>query len=175
MLRENRGTIVTVSSVLAHLGCRNLCLYPEIHLNKPFKLTSHFSADYSASKSALLALHASLSAELATQRPHNIKTLLVAPGQLSTPLFAGIKTPSPFLAPVLEPVDVAKEVIRAIDAGEGGVLAMPLYARWVGWMEVLPAGLQKVVRWWSGMDRAVDGFVGRSKEVEGEKEMLFEG
>ena len=72
-------------------------------------------------------------------------------------------------------MDVAKEVIKAIDAGEGGVLAMPLYARWACWMGVLPAGLQKVVRWWSGIDRAVDGFVGRGKEVEGEKEILFEG
>ncbi|KAI9773525.1 MAG: hypothetical protein M1839_002061 [Geoglossum umbratile] len=156
MLRENRGTVVTVSSVLAHLGCRNL-------------------SDYTASKSALLALHASLSAELAAMPPNDIKTLLVAPGQFSTPLFAGVKSPSPFLAPVLEPVDVAKEVIKAIDEGEGGVLAMPLYARWVGWMGVLPAGVQKVVRWWSGIDGAVDGFVGRGNEVEGKKESLFEG
>ncbi len=30
MIREERGTIVTVSSVLAHLGCKNLCksLFP---------------------------------------------------------------------------------------------------------------------------------------------------
>ncbi|KAH0542807.1 hypothetical protein FGG08_002855 [Glutinoglossum americanum] len=157
MIRQNRGTIVTISSALAHLGCRNL-------------------SDYTCSKSALLALHASLTAELLPAHRETIKTLLVTPGQFSTPLFAGIKTPSPFFAPILEPVDVAKEVIKAVDAGEGGVLAMPLYARWVDWMRVLPAGVQRVVRWWSGVDVAVEGFVGRRGEgVEKEKEILFEG
>ncbi|KAI9856763.1 MAG: hypothetical protein M1813_008800 [Trichoglossum hirsutum] len=161
MIRQNRGTVVTVSSVLSHLGCRNL-------------------SDYTSSKSALLALHASLTAELLHAHQKTIKTLLVTPGQLTTPLFAGIKTPAPFLAPVLEPVDVAKEVIKAIDSGEGGVLAMPLYARWLPWMGVLPAGLQRVLRWWSGVDVAVDGFVGRNEgQVEEGKEKeearCFEG
>ncbi|KAH0562350.1 hypothetical protein GP486_002952 [Trichoglossum hirsutum] len=150
MIRENRGTVVTMSSVLAHLGCRNL-------------------SDYTSSKSALLALHASLTAELLHTHQKTIKTLLVTPGQITTPLFAGIKTPAPFLAPVLEPVDVAKEVIKAIDSGEGGVIAMPLYARWLPWMGVLPAGLHSVLRWWSGVDVAVEGFVGRNGEEQTEK------
>ena len=139
LISDNGGTIVTVSSVLAHLGCANL-------------------SDYTAAKAGLVALHASLSAELV--KYPNIKTLLVTPGQIATPLFEGVRTPSNFLAPVLEPVDVAKEIIAAIDAGVSGELAMPLYARWIGVLDVLPVGLQKVLRWASGMDKAMEGFKG---------------
>ncbi|KAI9816079.1 MAG: hypothetical protein M1832_005162 [Thelocarpon impressellum] len=136
------GTIVTVSSVLGQLGASRL-------------------SDYAASKAALLALHSSLTAELA---PHpRIKTVLVAPGQLSTPLFRGVRTPSAFLAPVVEAVDVAKEVIAFVDGGRGGEIRLPLYARWVGWWAVLPPGVQRALRWAAGVDRAMERFVGRGK------------
>ncbi|KAI9791192.1 MAG: hypothetical protein M1816_004184 [Peltula sp. TS41687] len=144
MLRKKRGTIVTMSSVLGHLGCKNL-------------------ADYTAAKAGLIALHSSLKAELPPSS--NIKTLLVTPGQMTTPLFAGVTTPSNFLGPVLEPVDVAKEIIGAIDAGTSGELAMPLYARWVPLLNVLPVGVQRLVRVASGLDKAMQSFVGRSKET----------
>ena len=137
---EHGGTIVTMASVLAHLGCAHL-------------------SDYTAAKAGLVAMHASLSAELA-ESPR-IKTLLVTPGQISTPLFEGVRTPSNFLGPVLEPVEVAKEIIAAIDAGVSGELAMPLYARWIKVLGVLPVGVQKVLRWLSGMDKAMEGFKGR--------------
>ncbi|KAI9846654.1 MAG: hypothetical protein M1837_003709 [Sclerophora amabilis] len=145
MIRHNRGTIVTVSSVLA---------------------------DYTASKAALYALHSSLTAELPPES--NIKTVLVTPGQISTSLFAGVETPSNFLGPVLEPVDVAKEIIKAIDEGRGGVLAMPLYTRWVQVLGVLPVGAQKIFRSLSGWDRAMEGFVGRSSELEVESKAQLE-
>jgi hypothetical protein len=64
----------------------------------------------------------------------------------------------------VEPVDVAKEVIKAIDGGSSDNLAMPLYARWVGWLNVLPVGMQKVVRWASGVDDGMRGYVGRRGE-----------
>jgi len=139
MLEEERGTIVTISSVLGHLGAANL-------------------SDYTASKAALLALHSSLQAELARDpRGEYIRTILCTPGQLSTPMFANVKTPSNFLAPVLAPVDVAKEIIRLIDGGRGGKIAIPLYARWIDILGVLPAGLQYLVRRWSGLDTAMAG------------------
>ncbi|KAI9811753.1 MAG: hypothetical protein M1827_005298 [Pycnora praestabilis] len=155
MLRApNGGTIVTVSSVLGHLGCANL-------------------SDYTASKSALHALHSSLLAELSptspslssnpdNPNPSPISLLLISPGQLSTPLFAGVRTPSSFLGPVLSAADVAKEVIGAIDGGQSGELAMPLYARWVpGILGILPVGVRATLRWGSGWDSAMGGFVGR--------------
>ncbi|KAK0333694.1 hypothetical protein LTR91_022487 [Friedmanniomyces endolithicus] len=139
------GTIVTISSVLGKLGASHL-------------------ADYTASKAALLALHASLRAELgsptAPEGAERIRTVLVTPGQLSTTLFAGVQTPSSFLGPVVEVVELAREIVRMVDAGESGEISMPFYTRYIGWLHVLPAGLQRVVRKLSGMDRAMEGFRG---------------
>ncbi|KAH7412702.1 hypothetical protein BKA64DRAFT_335966 [Cadophora sp. MPI-SDFR-AT-0126] len=145
MIRAKTGTIVTISSVLGQLGAAYL-------------------SDYTASKAGITALHKSLAAEL--KDTPEIKTVLVSPGQLSTPLFNGVKTPNSFLAPLLEPVDVAKEVIAAIDSGSSAVLAMPLYARWIDWMNVLPVGVQAIVRKMAGVDSAMKGFVGRSAQKE---------
>ena len=74
---------------------------------------------------------------------------------MSSDLFEGVDTPSNFFAPVLEPVDIAKEIIAAVDAGKGGVLAMPSYSRWIGLVKVLPVSMQRVLRWWSGCDEAM--------------------
>lgn len=150
MLKLNRGSIITVSSVLSSIG--------------PAKLS-----DYAASKAALKSLHSSLTAELSSHP--GIKTLLVTPGQLSTPMFYGVKTPSRFLAPVLEPVDVAKEIIATIDGGLGGHIAMPVYAQWVSVMEVLPASVQRLLKWASGVDRAMAGFEGRKALEQKESKM----
>lgn len=151
MLRTGRGTIVTISSVLGQIGA------------------SHLS-DYTAAKAGLIALHKSLTAEL--RNKPEIKTILVTPGQLTTPLFAGVDVGRlrGFFGPVIEPVDVAKEIIKAIDGGSSGVLAMPFYARWIDWMNVLPAGLQRFARYVSGIDDAMIGFQGRKSL---EKESLI--
>ncbi|KAJ9667631.1 hypothetical protein H2201_002166 [Coniosporium apollinis] len=139
MLSEGRGTIVTISSVLAHIGAANL-------------------SDYTASKAALLALHASLAAELA-QHPdpaaRDIKTILVTPGQLGTRMFERVRTPSAFLAPVVEPNELAREIIGLVDRGESGVVALPLYARWIWLWGCLPVGVKRVVRRVGGIDTAM--------------------
>jgi len=140
MLDAGRGTIVTIASVLGHLGSANL-------------------SDYTSSKAGLIAMHRSLQAEL-RHSGHisacNIKTVLCTPGQLNTPLFAGLQTPSAFLAPVVEPIDLAKEVIKIVDAGDSGEISLPLYAQWIPWLNVLPAGLQRMVRAMSGLDSAME-------------------
>ncbi|KAK6825269.1 hypothetical protein PG987_012763 [Apiospora arundinis] len=132
MLRnETGGTIVTVSSVIGHLGSAQL-------------------SDYAAAKAGVTALHKSLAAEL--YETPEIKTILVTPGQLSTPLFRG-------------PVDVAKEIIAAIDMGLSDHIAMPLYARWIDWYDVLPVGVQRIARRISGIDQGMKTFVGRKGTV----------
>lgn len=105
-------------------------------------------------------MHKSLTAELKAYP--NIKTILVEPGQMSTPLFGRLQSPASFFAPMLEPVDVAREIIASIDAGSSAVLAMPLYARWISWMNVMPAGVQTILRKLSGVDTAMKGFEGRA-------------
>ncbi|KAL7624061.1 hypothetical protein AAE478_005618 [Parahypoxylon ruwenzoriense] len=137
---ETGGTIVTVSSVIGHLGAARL-------------------ADYAAAKAGVTALHKSLTAEL--QEYPEIKTILVTPGQLSTPLFYGVRTPNTFVAPVVEPIEVAKEIIKAIELGISDHIGMPLYARWIDWYNVLPVGIQKVARRLSGIDNGMATFVGR--------------
>ncbi|KAF3917460.1 hypothetical protein ABW21_db0208793 [Orbilia brochopaga] len=140
MVEAKRGTIVTISSVLAQIGPKQC-------------------SDYAASKAAVRILHESLTAEVA-EYP-DIKTILVCSGQISTPLFDGLETPSTFFAPVLEPVDVAKEIMNAIDSGSAGTLELPLYARWIAVMHVLPVSFQRLLRWWSGCDQAMKTFRGR--------------
>ncbi|KAK3062039.1 hypothetical protein LTS18_004949 [Coniosporium uncinatum] len=147
MLEAGHGTIVTVASVLGHLGSANL-------------------SDYTSAKAGLIAMHRSLQAELRCSNhksASNIKTVLCTPGQLNTPLFAGLQTPSAFLAPVVEPVDLAKEIIKLVDAGEGGEISLPFYAKWIPWLNVLPAGLQRIVRAMSGLDSAMEAMHTRKK------------
>lgn len=141
MLKEGRGSIVTVASVLGHLGCANL-------------------AAYSSTKAALHAMHASLRADLrdlAATNPAaaNVKTVLVAPGQLNTRMFGSVRTPSTIAAPVVEPIHLAREIIRYIDDGRSGEIETPLYAKYVGWLRVVPPGVRELARWASGMDRAM--------------------
>ncbi|KAJ5959746.1 uncharacterized protein N7479_006896 [Penicillium vulpinum] len=131
---ESGGTLVTVSSVLGQLSAAGL-------------------SDYAASKAGLSALHRTIEAEL--QGNPLIKTLLVEIGQMSTPLFDWVRAPSHFFAPVLEPVEVAREMVAVIDSGRGGVIRLPIYATLVNWYAVLPATVQRVARYMSGIDAAV--------------------
>ncbi|CAJ0552923.1 Ff.00g010010.m01.CDS01 [Fusarium sp. VM40] len=142
IIRGGRGgTIVNISSVIGTVGAAQL-------------------TDYAAAKAGLTALHRSLTAELRESHPE-IRTVLVTPGQVSTPLFYGVQTPNSFIAPVVEPVDVTKEIVAAIDSGKGATVAMPLYARWVDWLNVLPVGVQTLARRVAGVDRGMRTFIGR--------------
>lgn len=145
LARPTGGTIVTISSVLGYTGCAGL-------------------SAYTASKAAITALHRSLTAELALlagsttvekgRYPDMVKTLLVTPGQLSTPLFRDVQPPSTFIGPVVQVNELAAEIVKRIDAGEGGELSMPLYARWIGLLGLLPEGMGGLVRRMAGLDRA---------------------
>ncbi|KAI0025098.1 NAD(P)-binding protein [Xylariomycetidae sp. FL0641] len=150
---EFGGTIVTLSSVIGHLGAAQL-------------------SDYAAAKAGVTALHKSLAAEL--QEYPEIKTVLVTPGQLSTPMFYGVQTPNSFIAPVVEPIEVAKEIMKTIDLGLSEHISMPLYARWVDWYNVLPVGVQKLARKFSKIDRSMQDFQGRKGKggKKGEKTLI---
>ena len=98
--RPGGGTLVTISSVLAHVGASRL-------------------SDYTASKSALIAFHSSLSAELASTP--NIKTMLVTPGKLDTEIFKAVRLGwvQKFFAPVVEVREMAVKLMAMIDSGKG--------------------------------------------------------
>ena len=131
------GTIVTVSSVLGYLHAAGL-------------------ADYTATKAAASAAHRTLEAELRMSgAQEKVKTLLVETGQVATQLFENVETPNRFFAPILEPVEVARAMASAIDSGNGGVIRLPAYASLVSWYTVLPASIQRLARYISGIDSAI--------------------
>ncbi|KAL8824819.1 MAG: hypothetical protein Q9191_004803 [Dirinaria sp. TL-2023a] len=138
--RAAGGTIITCSSVLASLGA------------------SHLTA-YTATKAALSTFHASLTAELRSSAypPNNIRTILVAPGQLDTPLFAGVRQNAVrnFWGPRVEVRELAVKIVDMIDRGEAGEVRMPAYANMIAWMGVLPVGIQRLLRAVSGLDEAM--------------------
>ncbi|KAH0364988.1 NAD(P)-binding protein, partial [Aureobasidium melanogenum] len=146
------GTIVTVSSVLGHLGASNL-------------------TDYTASKATLLAFHTSLRAEIKQMAnskaeypgAENTKMILVKPGQLSTAMFSTLKSPSDFFGPVVQAKDLAREIVEMIEEGRDGVLCMPVYAWLIEWLGVLPVSLQRAARWMSGVDGAMKTFGSRQE------------
>ncbi len=64
---------------------------------------------------------------------------------------------------------MCKAITGLVDAGEGGVIRLPSYARWASWYGVLPVAVQRVLRWVSGLDRAMSkAGMGRSDMVGGE-------
>ena len=151
LLSSTQGAhIITISSILSHLS--------------PSRLS-----DYSASKAAISSLHNTLYHELLTHPDHTVfsrvKLLLVEPGMLSTQLFSDI-TSLPwyanFFGPVLEVNNVAKEIVKWVERGDGGIIRMPFYAKCVPLVGVMPGVVQRGVRWWSGIDRAI---VGREKKT----------
>jgi short-subunit dehydrogenase len=151
MIAEGRGTIVTVSSVLGHLGAANL-------------------SSYCASKAALLALHHSLRAELAnTPGAEEIKTILVQPGQMSTKMFEHVHAPSKFFGPLVTPAEMAQGIIKLVEKGDSGEVALPLYSRYIQVLGCLPYGIQHIARRWSGLDTAVEDGRNKKKEQAAEK------
>jgi NAD(P)-dependent dehydrogenase (short-subunit alcohol dehydrogenase family) len=133
-------TVVTISSILAHLS--------------PARLS-----DYVAAKAAVSSLHHTLTNELRLNDDlkANVKTILVEVGQMDTELFASVTTPwyADFIGPVLEAKDVARAIVNAIDSGEGGIIRMPFYATLVPWYAVMPGSIQLLLRWASGIDKAL--------------------
>lgn len=137
------ATVVTISSLLAHLN--------------PARL-----ADYNASKAALSSLHTTLTYEISTNPDtkirNGVKTVLVEPGQIHTQLFADI-TEVPwyanFFGPILEVNEVAKAIVQQLESGESGIIRMPFYSKCMPLYGVMPGSVQKFMRWFSGIDKAI--------------------
>lgn len=69
-----------------------------------------------------------------------------------------------FFGPVVEVRELAVRLVKMIDEGEGGVLALPAYARWISCLELLPVGVQQVVRRCSGVDEVMGAGGGRARK-----------
>jgi len=140
MLRENKGHIVTVSSVL---GCSGVARV----------------SDYCGSKAAVMALHESLFYELKTiYNSPPIRLTLLCPGHVGTRMFQAYKPNqfARFLSPTQEPHTVAKEVISALDAGESREIFLPFYTRYTWLARGLPSWARDGLRWIMGADHGMD-------------------
>ncbi|EEQ39193.1 putative uncharacterized oxidoreductase [Clavispora lusitaniae] len=141
MLKESRGYIVTIGSVLAYMS--------------PARLSA-----YGASKAGLVALHESLTYELGppSVNSRGIKTLLVCPGQMKTDLFRGVRTPWSLVAPELEPAAVAQNVVHCLELGERGEIQMPFYGKFLPVYRAIPWPVAELARHLSGIDRSMRTF-----------------
>ena len=93
--------VVTVASLAAHLPAPNM-------------------VDYASSKSAALAFHEGLSAELSTlYNAPKVRTVLMCQGYTRTALFEG------FAGKALYPETVAEEIVKAVFEGRSKVLVLP--------------------------------------------------
>ncbi|KAH3683865.1 hypothetical protein WICPIJ_005164 [Wickerhamomyces pijperi] len=133
--QSQRFYVVNIASVLGLLNPVNLSIY-------------------SLTKAALISIHESLSYELSFTNP-NIRFLLVLPGQLNTTMFQDVKPPKQFFAPVLKSEKLARAIIEKIQLGERGELYMPLFARFVPLMRMLPQSLRGFLRWITDLDTSV--------------------
>ncbi|KAI5281515.1 hypothetical protein KEM54_003238 [Ascosphaera aggregata] len=132
------GHIITMSSVIGWLTAAGL-------------------TDYSATKAGMTAVHKALLAELRVSGAlDKVKMVLIEMGQVATPLFGALDTPSQFFAPILAPEAVAEKIVQKIESGRGGLLRVPFYAQFVGIYAILPGAVQRLARWLSGIDLAVE-------------------
>jgi short-subunit dehydrogenase len=101
MIANNHGMIVTVASLAGYVSAPSM-------------------VDYAASKSAAVAFHEGLAAELVTHyKAPKVRTVLMCQGYTRTALFEG------FDSKFLYPETVADEIVRAVLAGKSTLMTLP--------------------------------------------------
>ncbi|KAL8782614.1 MAG: hypothetical protein Q9213_005246 [Squamulea squamosa] len=124
MVTANHGTIVTIASIAAAVPAPNI-------------------VPYSCSKSAAVALHEGLAAELKVRyNAPKVRTICVCPGWTRTRLAEGINNSSTFLFPWHHPETVAEEIYEKIISGSSGMAFVPEIGWYLGWI------LRSLPSWW---------------------------
>ena len=145
MVTTNHGTVVTTAS------CAALLSTPAI-------------VDYSCTKSAALAFHEGLAAELSTMyKAPKVRTICVCPAWVQTNMTKTIEVRDKFVFPMLEVETVAEKVVEKILSGSSGVLVLPETANWLLWP------LRMMPMWWQVALRKSTG--GSIKHVETPKDV----
>lgn len=60
-----------------------------------------------------------------------------------------------FLGPVIGAREVAMAIVKLLDQGKGGEVRLPAYAAMIPWLFILPSGLGRLLRDFSGVDSVV--------------------
>ncbi|KAH7081662.1 hypothetical protein BKA63DRAFT_435683 [Paraphoma chrysanthemicola] len=135
MIENNHGMIVTVASLAGYLSAPGM-------------------VDYASSKTAAIAFHEGLSAELVTHyNAPKIRTVLMCQGYTKTKLFEG------FDSKFLYPETVAEEIVKSVLGGKSRHVTLPETAWWIapqmrGWPFWMQYGARKrmdnFMRNWKG-------------------------
>jgi short-subunit dehydrogenase len=136
MVQTNHGMIVTVASLAGYI-------------------TAPSMVDYAASKSAAIAFHEGLAAELVTHyKAPKVRTVLMCQGYTRTKLFEG------FDSKALFPETVAEEIVKAVLGGKSKHMTLPELA-WAVAPRVrsFPLWMQYGAR--KRMDNMMKGWKGR--------------
>lgn len=103
---------------------------------------------YGCTKSAAVALHEGLAAELvARYNAPKVRTICVCPGWTHTRLTEGVNNPSTFLFPWQHAETVAEEIYKKIISGSSGMVFVPEVGWHLGWI------LRSLPTWWQIMVR----------------------
>lgn len=167
MIKQNHGTIVTVSSYAAWITAPNL-------------------VDYGASKAAALAFHEGLTAELTSSyNAPKVRTVAVHPGHTRTPLFQGYDQNTAFIMPEQFPESIAEAVVKKVLSGKSGTVIMPETGGMLPGLRGLPDWYQIRVRAkalymdkWKGRQVIQDvskSFDEKSQEATSESTVLVDG
>ena len=106
MVTANHGTIVTVASMAACVSSPSI-------------------VDYSSSKSAALAFHEGLAAELKTlYKAPKVRTVCVCPSWIETNMTTLIEIKDKFVMPMLKVETLAEKVVQQIVSGDSGVVVV---------------------------------------------------
>jgi all-trans-retinol dehydrogenase (NAD+) len=143
MIAENRGHVVTIASAAGIIGVAGL-------------------AAYCASKWAAVGFDESLRMELRRLAP-GVKTTVVCPYFIDTGMFQGVRSRYSLLLPILKEEVVAERIVRAI-ARNRPRLILPALPGLVPLLRILPVRMFDAVADLLGINRAMDGFVGRHGE-----------
>ncbi|KZM26790.1 uncharacterized protein EKO05_0000117 [Ascochyta rabiei] len=149
MVANNHGMVVTVASLAGYV-------------------TAPSMVDYAASKSAAIAFHEGLAAELVTHyKAPRVRTVLMCPGYTRTKLFEG------FNSKALFPETVAEEIVKAVLGGRSKHMVLPE----LSWaiapkLRSFPLWAQYGAR--KKMDNMMRGWKGRQVVQPSEKEEVGE-
>lgn len=141
MIARGHGHIVTIASASGLIGVARL-------------------ADYSASKWAAIGFDESLRAELRRIAP-GVLTTVICPYYINTGMFRGVRSRFPLLLPILEEDYVAERVVRAIERKRRRLI-LPWVAHIVPVIRFLPVGVFDRLADFLGVNRSMEGFVGRT-------------
>jgi len=143
MIYHNKGHVVTVASGAGLVGCAGL-------------------VDYCASKFAAVGLTESIAFEV-DQLQKNINVTVVCPYFINTGMFKGVTTKYPWLLPILEPEDMVDRIVTGIRGNEYMILYPRMLYPLLLLKDYMPMRSFLAIARFTGVNKAMDDFVGRAK------------